>query len=176
VTREAAGVSSKKRSDSSTTRSPGDFRDLDFEPANPWWPATHRVSNQPPPLRDYNGFLSDSALQDFLEPFGAGSARSDLERFGAVTGAAATIDLGFQANAFPPELHTHDRFGVRIDEVRYHPAYHQLMRLATREGLHASHWRSPGPELRGALGWRVDEEGRGFGQVLDLQTRARTRR
>jgi hypothetical protein len=50
------------------------------------------------------------------------------------------------------------------------------MRLATREGLHASHWRSPGPELRGALGWRVDEEGRGFGQVLDLQTRARTRR
>lgn len=122
-----------------------DFRDSGFAPSNRFWPETHRAVNQPPPLTDYNAFLADAALQEAIETFGAGSARPDLERFGAVAGSADVIELGFQANANPPELLTHDRYGERIDEVRYHPAYHEIMRLATREGLHASHWREPGP-------------------------------
>lgn len=121
-----------------------DFRDPDFAPRNRWWPETHRVLNQPPPLQDYNSFLADFALMQAVNAFGASGARAGLERLGRIAGSAEAIELGFAANASPPELVTHDRFGTRIDQVRYHPAYHELMRLSTREGVHASHWRAPG--------------------------------
>ena len=52
---------------------------------------------------------------------------------------------GALANAHPPVLHTHDRFGHRVDEVEYHPAYHELMRTSVAHELHALPWRTPGP-------------------------------
>jgi len=52
------------------------------------------------------------------------------------------IELGFLANEFKPQIETHDRYGHRIDRVRYHPSYHQLMRMAFGEGLHSLPWTS----------------------------------
>jgi len=55
------------------------------------------------------------------------------------------IALGHLANQWRPVLYTHDRFGHRVDEVRFHPAYHQLMAMAMEGGLHSSPWTDPGP-------------------------------
>ena len=105
---------------------------------------THEVHNQPPPLRDYNVFERDRALGEALEREGGGWAVDRARGLGAVAGGAA-IDWGVQANAYPPVLRTHDRYGNRIDEVEYHPAWHELMRLSVGHGLHALPWREPRP-------------------------------
>lgn len=104
---------------------------------------THDVTNQPPALENYNCYLSDQALQAAVQREGASWASADIERFGAVAGRAETIALGFQANATKPLLQTHDRFGHRIDQIEFHPAYHELMGIAMREGLHSSPWQHP---------------------------------
>ena len=106
---------------------------------------THEVINQPPALENYNLFHQDRALQDAIRREGAEWAWHELEVYGSLTGRSDVIDLGFQANANKPELRTHDRFGNRIDEVRYHPAYHDLMRMAFEAGLHSSPWTDPKP-------------------------------
>jgi putative acyl-CoA dehydrogenase len=105
---------------------------------------THEVLNQPPPLRDYNPFDCDRALGEALQREGGGWARESARQIGAIAGGAA-IDWGVQANAYPPVLRTHDRYGHRIDEVEYHPAWHELMRVAVGHGLHALPWREPRP-------------------------------
>ena len=46
-----------------------------------------------------------------------------------LTEGKEVIDWGWRANLSKPKLMTHDRFGHRIDEVDFHPAYHQLMDL-----------------------------------------------
>ncbi len=107
--------------------------------------STHDVLNQPPPWQDVNLFLADRPLQEALEREGAGWARNDLIAFGELTGSANYQELGFLANDNRPVLHTHDRFGHRVDLVKFHPAYHQLMRTAIEQGLHASPWSAPGP-------------------------------
>src|SRR5882672_11842979 len=62
---------------------------------------------------------------------------------GRLAGTQEAIDWGFQANSNPPRLRTHDRFGHRIDEVEFHPAWHRLMEVAIGHGLHALPWRDP---------------------------------
>jgi len=114
-----------------------------FTPRNPYWPETHEVVNQPPALENYNCYEQDIALQHSVKINGAAWAEQDLQRFGAVTGSAEVIEWGFQANENKPVLHTHDRHGARVDEVRFHPAYHQLMNLSITEGLHSAHWSDP---------------------------------
>ena len=106
---------------------------------------THEVCNVGRELVDFNPYLQDSALQEGVQREGAAWAHAALTRFGALTGSAETIELGVQANQNPPELDTHDRFGRRIDFVRYHPAYHRLMKTAIEHGLHASPWSDPRP-------------------------------
>ncbi len=103
---------------------------------------THEVLNQPPPLTDYNVFRSDRALVQALAREGASSAFDALDRLGALAGSQTAHEWGRQANEHPPELRTHDRFGHRIDEVEFHPAYHELMGVATGHGLHAAPWAS----------------------------------
>lgn len=110
-----------------------------------FYATTHQVLNQPPMLENYNLFKSDTALQSAVEREGANWASNDLRRFGLESGTAERIALGFQANAHKPELRTHDRYGHRIDLVEYHPAYHELMRIAIEEGLHSSPWADPKP-------------------------------
>ncbi len=107
--------------------------------------ATHEVFNQPPPLVDYNLFLSDKALGEAVRREGGAWAEAALTRFGAALGRAETIEWGVQANRFPPELRAFDRFGQRRDEVAFHPAWHALMRLGIGEGLHAAPWAAPQP-------------------------------
>ena len=106
--------------------------------------ATHEVFNQVPPLRNYNPFDCDRALKEAMQREGGGWAADQAHELGAVAGGAA-IDWGIQANAYPPVLRTHDRYGQRIDEVEYHPAWHELMRLSVGFGLHALPWREPRP-------------------------------
>ncbi len=112
---------------------------------NPFLAETHEVLNQPPPLLDYNTYLQDQALREAVEREGALWAEADLQAFGALTGSRAVIELGFQANENKPVLYTHDAYGHRIDEVRFHPAYHQLMRMSLENGLHSAHWTDPKP-------------------------------
>jgi putative acyl-CoA dehydrogenase len=107
--------------------------------------ATHEVFNQPPPLEGYNTFESDRVLVEALRREGADWAEESARELGAICGRPQTLRLGVQANENPPKLRTHDRFGNRIDEVEFHPAWHELLRLSVERGLHALPWRDPKP-------------------------------
>lgn len=98
---------------------------------------THRVTNQVPPLVDYDLFGSDPALQEALEREGAGWARDAASAFGKAIGSAETIALGEAAGRHAPVLHSFDRFGQRIDHVEFHPAYHALMAHGLEAGIHS---------------------------------------
>jgi putative acyl-CoA dehydrogenase len=105
--------------------------------------ATHEVLNQPPPLEDVNLYEQDAALREAVGREGGAWGEAQLARFGAWLGQAATLRLGDQANRNPPVLHSHDRFGHRIDEVEFHPAWHELMGRAIGEQIHALPWAEP---------------------------------
>ena len=100
-------------------------------------------SNQPPPLVDYNLFDSDLPLREALEREGAWWAEPMVSELGRLAGTEEAIEWGFQANANPPRLRTHDRFGERIDEVEFHPSWHRLLEVAVGHGLHCLPWREP---------------------------------
>lgn len=102
---------------------------------------THVVENQAPALEDYNVFTTDGALVEALEREGGDWGLARAEALGAVAGSAEIIELARQANRFPPELQSHDRFGNRIDTVDYHPAWHRLMAIAVEHEAHALPWR-----------------------------------
>ncbi len=105
----------------------------------------HSVTNQTPPLVNYNIFLSDRPLIDAVAREGADWASSELTRFGGQLGGAEMIAQGDLANRNPPILHAFDRFGRRRDEVEFHPAWHTLMAVAVRQGLHSAPWADPRP-------------------------------
>jgi putative acyl-CoA dehydrogenase len=107
--------------------------------------STHEVENQPCALVDYNLFEADLGLKEGVAREGAGWAADDLSRFGAMAGTADYLELGALANRYPPDFDTHDRYGRRVDLVRFHPAYHELMRVAIAEGIAASPWDRPRP-------------------------------
>ena len=104
---------------------------------------TDEVINQTPPLQDFNAFAGDAALKDGVARDGASWALGDLSEYGARTGSAEVTRWGFEANAFPPHLASHDRNGRRIDLVEYHESYHRLMSMALSAGLHSSPWVAP---------------------------------
>src|SRR5947209_9474287 len=112
--------------------------------------STHRVLNQAPPLRDYDPLARDQALEQALRREGAAWAGEEIGAFARATAAKEMLALGFQANENPPQLRTHDRFGNRIDEVDFHPAWHELMRVAIGHGLHSLPWREPRPGAHAA--------------------------
>jgi putative acyl-CoA dehydrogenase len=101
------------------------------------------VSNQPPPLEGYNLLGSDTVLREAVKREGAEWAQADLGTLGRKLGEADTIALGFAANRNPPNLKPFDRFGHRIDEVEFHPAWHELLDIALSAGLHSSPWAKP---------------------------------
>jgi putative acyl-CoA dehydrogenase len=105
--------------------------------------ATHEVLNQPPPLADYDGYSGDSTLTRIVRAFGADWARPKLEEAGRTVGSRHVQELARQANRYGPELRTHDRFGNRIDEIDFHPAWHELMGLAIGQEVHALSWTDP---------------------------------
>src|ERR1700686_3776550 len=101
------------------------------------------VSNQPPPLEPYNLFTSDTVLREAAVREGASAG--GLEALGQLLGTPETIALGFAANKYPPQLKSFDRFGHRIDEVEFHPAWHDLLGIACGFGLHSHPWAYPKP-------------------------------
>jgi putative acyl-CoA dehydrogenase len=107
--------------------------------------STHDVLNQSTPLEDYNAFLADRPLREAMHREGGGWADEQAIAIGALAGGAEAIRWGFEANEHEPVLRTHDRFGHRIDEVEFHPAWHELMATAIGHGLHATPWTDPQP-------------------------------
>lgn len=138
----------------------------DVSPAVPPVPetATHEVLNQPGDLVNYNAYTGDAALTEAVRAFGAEWAAPRLEETGALVGSERVQQLARAANRNEPELRTHDRFGRRIDEVEFHPAYHELMELIFSSEAHSLAWTEnrPGAHVaRGALSylWNQGENG-----------------
>ena len=101
---------------------------------------THTVTNQPPPFEDVNLFTSDAALQDALGHAGGTEHTARLTEFGARAGSSEVAEWATQANKNLPVLKAFDRYGQRIDEVEFHPAYHKLMALGLEAGIASAAW------------------------------------
>ena len=122
--------------------------------------ATHEVLNQTPPLVGHDT-SANPALREGLEREGAGWALAEVSELGRLAGTADAQELGRTAERNKPVLHTHDRYGHRIDEVTYDAAYHELMRTAVAHGLHGAPWsdeRTGAHVARAAkfMVWNVD--------------------
>jgi putative acyl-CoA dehydrogenase len=122
--------------------------------------TTHEVLNQVPPLVGHDT-SDDHALREGLEREGAGWALDEVSELGRLAGTAEAQHLGRVAERDRPLLHTHDRYGHRVDEVEYTPAYHELMRTAVGHGLHGAPWADdrPGAHVARAAKfavWNVD--------------------
>ncbi|WP_150240849.1 acyl-CoA dehydrogenase family protein [Nocardiopsis quinghaiensis] len=102
-------------------------------------PPTHEVFNQAPPLGDYAA-AEDPALLEGLQREGAGWAEAEVREVGDAAGSERVRAWGESANTYTPVLRTHDRYGHRVDEVDYQPAYHVLMDQAVEQGMHAAPW------------------------------------
>ncbi|MGZ4554483.1 MAG: acyl-CoA dehydrogenase family protein [Mycobacteriaceae bacterium] len=127
--------------------------------------STHDVTNQVPPLIDYDA-ADYPVLLEGLAREGAAWALDGVHELGRLAGSAQAQQWGDLAEAHPPLLKTHDRYGHRIDEVEYQPAYHELMRVAVEHGLHGSSWSEPGPGAHVAraakfLVWSLADAGHG---------------
>jgi putative acyl-CoA dehydrogenase len=96
-------------------------------------------ANQVPPLAGHDIFAANRPLAEALEREGAGWAAEQCSAFGRRLGGVP-LEWGRLANEHLPQLRTHDRFGERIDEVEFHPAWHDLMRMSVGEGLHSLSW------------------------------------
>ncbi|MEV8225838.1 acyl-CoA dehydrogenase family protein [Streptomyces sp. NPDC079167] len=130
-------------------------------------PSTHTVTNQVPPLVGYDVFTADRALTEAVErhlaPGILDEAREELSGLGRSAGSFQAQEWGAQANENPPKLRTHDRYGHRVDEVDFHPAWHRLLGHAVTAGL-TDAWGRQGGHVRRAAGflvWTQAEAGHG---------------
>ena len=108
--------------------------------------ATHAVLNQVPPFEDVNLFETNAALRDavkFNAPALATDSLAHARRAGRQR-ARCSSTRGWPT-CIAPALHTHDRFGHRIDEVEFHPSYHVLLGAALQHRLHGAPWAADGP-------------------------------
>jgi len=126
--------------------------------------ATHEVTNQAPPLAGHDPIAGDTALAEACERHADAATLADLADLGRLAGSEQAQEWGRLANENPPTLRTHDRFGHRVDEVEFHPAWHELMRTAVAHGLAGAPWRDEGPHAHvrratGYLGWTQVEMG-----------------
>ncbi|HSL63445.1 MAG TPA: acyl-CoA dehydrogenase family protein [Gaiellaceae bacterium] len=102
------------------------------------------VGNQPPPLEGYDLFAENRPLVEALRREGGGAWEERASELGTELGGEP-LEWGRLANEHPPVLRTHDRFGRRVDEVEFHPAWHALLELAVESGVHSLPWREPAP-------------------------------
>ncbi|MFK0252217.1 acyl-CoA dehydrogenase family protein [Streptomyces sp. NPDC090445] len=132
--------------------------------------TTHTVTNQAPPLVGYDVYAGDRALTENVErhlgdapPGLLSEVRGELSELGRAAGSAQAQEWARQADGNPPRLRTHDRYGNRIDEVEFHPAWHRLLGHAVGAGL-TDAWTRPAGHLRRAAGffvWSQAEAGHG---------------
>jgi putative acyl-CoA dehydrogenase len=106
---------------------------------------THEVENQSRPLLDYDAWMSDVALREAVTREGGGWAEDRLGTLGREVGSEEMIDLGVQANVHSPQLRTFNRYGQRVDEVDFHPSYHELMRRAVAHEIPTLPWTETRP-------------------------------
>jgi putative acyl-CoA dehydrogenase len=120
------------------------------------WAPTHEVTNQVPPLAGYD-VAAELPLLEGLEREGGGWYADRLHDLGRRAGQADWLKAGDDANAYPPKLLTHDRYGHRVDEVEFHPSWHALMDVAVTEGLAGGlAWSGrPGAHVARAAGFSV---------------------
>lgn len=106
---------------------------------------THEVFNQVPPLVDHDPLAGDAALREGVIREGAEWALPALRAHGLRCASVEVLGWGERANRMGPVFRSHDRYGRRIDQVEYDPAYHALMRLGVEAGLHSAPWTDPRP-------------------------------
>ena len=107
--------------------------------------ATHEVFNMPPHLGDRDLWTQDAALREGVRREGAAWAEDRIAAFGRLVGRAEVTEKVEQANRHGPELKPFDRYGMRIDRVEYHPAYHDLVALAVENEVASFAWNHEGP-------------------------------
>ena len=100
--------------------------------------GTHEVDNQPPARGDCDLWQDDIALRDAISREG-GQAES-LAAYGKTMGSARMRLAGQDANRHVPELVLFDPGGRRLDEVRFHPAWHKLMQTGLEAGYAGIAW------------------------------------
>ncbi|WP_228293210.1 isovaleryl-CoA dehydrogenase [Psychrobacter sp. K31L] len=132
---------------------------------------THEVCNQPVALENYNAWQTDIALMEAVAREGGSWAQDHLSAFGVRTGGDL-IDSGFAANENPPTLRSFDRYGHRIDEVEFHPAYHELMAAGMEYGMSSFAWRHENREgahvARAAVMYLGSQADAGFGCPMSM--------
>ena len=123
------------------------------------------AANQAPPLQDYDVFSTDDALVEAVERHGGRASLDGLATLGRLAGSHRTLHWAQQAAESGPVLRTHDRYGNRIDEVEFHPAWHHLMEVAVSHGLAGAAWAGgPAAHVTRAAGfmvWGTAESGHG---------------
>ncbi|MFJ4584838.1 acyl-CoA dehydrogenase family protein [Streptomyces echinatus] len=119
---------------------------------------THTVTNQPPPLVGYDVFTADHALAEAVDRYTGADVldevRAELSALGRAAGSEQLHEWAVQADEHPPRLRSHDRYGHRIDEVEFHPAWHRLLGKGVSAGLTGA-WTRPSGHVRRAAGFLV---------------------
>ena len=108
-------------------------------------PLNQDVLNQPEPFEEIDLWSTDRPLQEAVDRGGAAWVVPEAQAMGLWAGSAEALLLGRQANRATPELKTHDRFGRRVDQVEFHPAWHRLMRRGIEAGAHSLAWTDERP-------------------------------
>ena len=132
---------------------------------------THEVQNQPFALSSYNAWETDIALKEAVSREGAAWAESHLQEFGALTGGKMMVS-GYVANENKPKLRSFDSYGRRIDEVEFHPAYHDLMSAGMKYGMNNFAWRHESQDsahvARAAVMYLGSQPEAGFGCPMSM--------
>ncbi len=129
-----------------------------------------RTTNQPPPLAGYNLYEQDAALGEGVRREGGSAWEEEIVAFGEALGGEP-LEWGRLANEHPPVLRTHDRYGERIDEIEFHPAWDSLLRLGLDARLHSLPWvdSRPGAHVaRAALFMLLGQVEAGVGCPLSM--------
>jgi putative acyl-CoA dehydrogenase len=105
---------------------------------------TSSTANQPPPLVGHNLFTTDRPLVEGLRREGGAPWEEQVAAFGAALGGEP-LEWGRLANEHPPTLKTHDRYGERVDELEFHPAWDSLLRLGLDARVQSLPWVDPRP-------------------------------
>ena len=129
--------------------------------------ATHEVANQVPPLTGHDPIAGDTVLAEACVRHADAPTLESLADLGRLSGSEQAQEWGRVANENPPKLRTHDRYGHRIDEVEFHPYWHDLMRTAVENGLAGAPWAAADAGDRhahvrravGYVGWTQVEMG-----------------
>lgn len=95
-----------------------------------------------------NFFNSDKIFRNYLEielsPEGNSYMRDKLERQGEEA-AGRMNELSLLADKYGPELVKRDALGETIDEIRFHPSYWELLKIAVQSEMFRVKWE---PGLR----------------------------